>query len=48
MQINDPICLFLFRSGTTETPDEDTSSRRSRRRRGTEDEIDTGASEVSC
>ena len=48
MQINDQICLFLLRSGTTKTPEEDTSSRRSRRRRGTEDEIDTGVSEVSC
>ncbi|CAC5408179.1 TNNI1 [Mytilus coruscus] len=32
-------------SGETETPSEDTSSRRSRRRRGTEDEIDTSATE---
>ncbi|VDI83898.1 Hypothetical predicted protein [Mytilus galloprovincialis] len=34
-----------LRSGETETPAEDTSSRRSRRRRGTEDDIDTSATE---
>lgn len=35
-------------SGVTETPaEEDTTSRRSRRRRGTEDEIDTGNTEVT-
>ncbi|XP_063400973.1 trichohyalin-like isoform X7 [Mytilus trossulus] len=32
-------------SGETETPSEDTSSRRNRRRRGTEDDIDTSATE---
>ncbi|XP_063400966.1 trichohyalin-like isoform X3 [Mytilus trossulus] len=34
-----------LRSGETETPSEDTSSRRNRRRRGTEDDIDTSATE---